>query len=100
MSKRAGRMRLSLQDRLILMTSLVASLERAMRKKKYDEAIRIYALAKRVSSETPGRPDDFRYLHWRLEQEKQSRRSHLMADAKEWLEELRKKIKTAEKETA
>ena len=93
-------MRLSLQDRLILLESLVASLERAMRKKKYDEAIQIYALAKRVSSENPGRPDDFSYLHWRLKEEKQSRQSRLVADATEWLQELQKKIKAAEKEAA
>jgi hypothetical protein len=93
-------MRLSLQDRVILTASLLASLERAMRKKKYDEAVTLYALANRLRTKQPGRPDDFSYLHWRLEQDKQTRQSHLVADAKEWLEELEKKIKAAEKETS
>jgi hypothetical protein len=69
-----------------------------MQKKKYDEAIRIYALAKRVSSEMPGRPDDFSYMHWRLEEDRsRTRETHLVADAKGWIEEFRKKIKDAEK---
>jgi hypothetical protein len=69
-----------------------------MRKKKYDEAIPIYALAKRVSHDKPGRADDFHWMAWHLEDAKDARKSHLVADAKGWLQELQKKIKDADKE--
>lgn len=76
------------------MRALSILFESNLRKKKYDDAVAAYVLAKRCASDRPGRPDDgYSVAYWLKQDPKQYRKS-----VREWLQWLEKQVQDAAKQ--